>query len=465
MSVLTPNLYLVGTSEFGVSNAPIQISSEEQLISIYGTRGSLVDAYRKIISITTIPNIFLVKCNGRHSNVFANIIHDNKVVFKGVEFKAVYSSDEYDNIKILFTDTFMQIIFNDKVIQYDFKEYNTIQKLFKVINSESELGICPISVTNYTLEQYSSPTKALVSCNRPILITSNGDNGLNQDKKELFTSIKKSLNNIYGLNIDCIIFPECYIDDCEIKDNSCEYNFYELMLKFCSKQVKFNVITKGIIGFRPLRDSVNSTNDIIDNISKCYNGAIYPVNIRSEKNLLSLVTVTFGDIYYDNNRMIDNHYLAYASVICSEPYTKNITNIDYGSNVKINYIINRDLLSALIEHNFVFLRESVLTNNVHIVNANNMSGDIFSCEYVIRSLQICFKTFNNLFNDILGEVVNNNTEQRFKSLVSQTLENVVTNTAVEKSDFSFGTKNDHTVLEILLYFPNFVNPVKYFVSK
>ena len=464
-SINSPNLYLIGTAEYGISNTPILIDSEEQLISIYGLKGTLIDSYRKISSITNVPNIYVFKCNGRHSNVFANIIHQNNVVFKGVEFKAIYSSSEYNNITILFTDAFLQIVSNNKVLEYNFDKYNTIQKLFKAINDDADNCISPISVINYTLEQISHPANSLVSCNKPILVTDGGEDGLECNKKEIFTSISKSLNSLYGTSIDCIIFSDCYIDDYEIDNGEDILNYYKLMLDFCNKQLKYNVITKGVIGFKPLQELTNSTELLKEHLINYYYKVIDKSNSKYERKNLSLITVTFGDIYYDNNRMIDNHYLAYSSVICSEDYKNNITNVDYGDKIKINYMLPFDVINILKELNFVFLRESPLTNKVHIVNANNMSNEIFACEYVIRSLQRCYKTFNTVFDDILGEAVNNNTEQKINLLVTNTLKQLQKTTAIEKSSFFVRTVDDNTIIEILLYFPNYINPIKYFVTK
>lgn len=475
----TPDtLYILGTSEYGVSNVPVKISSENELVAVFGSRGTLINAYRKISDITNTPDIYLCKINGTHSKAYANIICKNKIINKGIEFSSLYSNKIYNNIYVLFSDNFMQIIHGDKILEYNFKIYNTVHSLFNAINEDAAKNICPITVTNYTLEQYSHPTQVIVSCNKPILELKGADDGLNDSKTNIYYSIKENLSSLKNTPIDVIALADCYIDDTIIpqvsvdtdstylinveKKNEIEYlSFYSLLLDFCIHQSENNIITKGVLGFRPLTSEVDASlpmhyRKFIDNLN-------YQKHIDSK--YLSLVSVCYGDLYYDNGGMIDNHYLAYAGVLASEEYKGNITNIDYGNNIAIRTIFTKEQVKLITACRFSITRLSPLTNKVHIVNGTTLADGVLSCEYSIRAVQLMEKLSDVYISKHIGDILNSENEKLLKDSIKECLDELEKNSAIKNYRYDIETDPDgNTAIICLVTLPGFIDPLRFSIN-
>lgn len=475
----TPDtLYILGTAEYGVSNMPVKISNENELITVFGTKGTLINAYRKISDITNTPDIYLCKVNGSHSKAYANIICENKIINKGIEFSSLYSNELYNNIYILFTDNFMQIIHGDKILEYNFKIYNTVHSLFTAINEDASKNICPITVTNYTLEQYSHPTQTIVSCNKPVLELKGASNGLNDSKTNIYFSMKETLSSLKNTPIDVITLADCYIDDTIIpqipievdstylinieKKNNIEYlSFYSILLDFCIYQTSNNIITKGVLGFRPLVSDVDvyyplHYRKFIDNLN-------YQKHI--DLKYLSLVSICYGDLYYDNGGMIDNHYLAYAGVLSSEEYKNNITNIDYGNNVSIRTTLTKEQVKSITSCRFSLIRLSPLTNKVHIVNGTTLADGVLSCEYSIRAVQLMGKLSDMYLSKHIGDILNNENEKLLKDTIDECLTILEKKTAIKNYRYNTETDSEgHTSIICSVTLPGFIDPLRFSIN-
>lgn len=475
---IKPNsLYILGTSKLGITNVPTRINDEVELVSYFGDEGSLITAYRKLRDITNIPEVYLCKCNGTHSTANLNIINNNEVIENAVVFRSIYSNELYSGITILLTDNFLQIIHNGEILEYNFKVYSTTHALFKAINEDAKHRISPVTVVNYTLEEYSHPAKVLVSCNEPIIHLNDSYSGIEDTKNQLYENMKTTLEYLEGLSIDCIIFADCYLDDSSptfniensdqntypLKNifNGLDYDiisFYDLMLKFCSRQLKSSILTKGIIGFNPMIkdksvEEICKYKDLMDEIMK---------RGRYSNAVLSLVTITCGDVYYDNGGMIDNHYIAYAGVYLSEQYNSSITNVNYGDDISIRTYFNKNEADKLSELQFSIIRLSPLTNKTHIVNAVTQGEGVYSLEYAIRSAQVFFKSTQENLRQHIGEVINRDSEQNILKTLDEILNNMRNLKCIEDYKTNLITsQNGQSKIDCNLYFHGFLDPMSF----
>ena len=76
------NVYLLGTASFGPTNCPIQITSISHLYSIFGSKGSLINAYKQIYNLVSDLNIFCCKITVSHAVTFINVNIENDDVFE-----------------------------------------------------------------------------------------------------------------------------------------------------------------------------------------------------------------------------------------------------------------------------------------------------------------------------------------------------------------------------------------------
>ena len=63
-------IYLLGTAILGPINTPIKANSISHVVSVFGTQGTLVDAYRIIAETNLDCEVYLVKVTGIHSEAY-----------------------------------------------------------------------------------------------------------------------------------------------------------------------------------------------------------------------------------------------------------------------------------------------------------------------------------------------------------------------------------------------------------
>lgn len=509
------NMYVLGTAEFGVTGVPTLIRNERELRNYFGDKGTLIDFYRSACSGDNDTPMYLCKANGSHSICYLNILDSkNTINHNALEFKSVFSNDIYNNISVIITDTELYIKDAFRTLKYSFKDFRNVDKLIAKINKDAEVGVSSVIVTNYSLDSaYLNPALAITSCNKPINLLKGARTGLDDTKNEIFFSMTKTLENLVGNYIDVIVFANCYIDDiklteeeilrvCKVDKNpeeTCfidtlplsicyldnniysknfknkndylgkienkfgfeQLSFYNLMLDFCVRQESSNIITKGVIGFRPITEETpvgyytNYRNYILENIKEVY------------KDFLGLVSITCGDLYYCEDTIIDNQYIAYSKILNTTDYNRNVENIKLGNNIKIrsslkNSSLNYEsIFNELLNLGFIFCRESFYFNSVVANNTVTLSTGLTKYEYIIRSVQYIYKNLRHILDEHLGEEINNETESKLSKDIKAFLNISSLNCPIAKSDFEILTNDNKSTILITVYFYGYLDPLKF----
>ena len=124
-------IYLLGTSDLGPVNTPVNVTSLNHAKSVFGEKGTLLDAFKIIRENDTDCEIFLVKVTGTHSELYLNINNPSgEIEYNGICFRAKYANEIYDDIEVVINDTSLYINYptqelGDYYIEY---KYNKVDE-------------------------------------------------------------------------------------------------------------------------------------------------------------------------------------------------------------------------------------------------------------------------------------------------------------------------------------------------
>lgn len=474
------NVYLLGTASFGPTNCPIQITSISHLYSIFGSKGSLINAYKQIYNLVSDLNIFCCKITGSHAVTFLNVNIENDDVFEnGLEIKSIYSSDIYNNVKIDLYNDNITFTFPDELsissIRYNFEDFYTLGALIDQINKDTENGLNCVECQLYCdtdIEIYG----ALSTVNPGTLYLFGGNNGLNASKNTLYCCLQDTLELLRGQYIDFIVPLDMYIDDIEIEDDGeysideyskCCYtnlkdklkkmsgkkvSYYDLLLSFCIQQLHEGMLTMGIMGYNPTSDMyLNNSKDLyVDTAIKYLNqNKINPLY----SSYYQLISVVVGDIIVEHLSKNVNGYIVYAIECANIGLMDCPTNKVIADNIFLyNEFDNKDL-AKFADNGLVALRFSPYYENVVF------SSCVTSCDkdnlmhnmQNLKAIQFSVSCIYDIFQEYVGEDLDMLlTENMLTNIIKNCLTLIKEQCLIDKFKFTLIRETEHNI-KIYLY--------------
>lgn len=448
------NIYLLGSAEFGPTNEPILVKSTVGLYNNFGKQGTLIDAFHCIKYVNKNNNVYLVKTTGDHSVLYLNVnTYNGEIIQDGLVISASESNEIYNDIKVTIDIDNISFSFpvetkiEDKT--YYYKDYPTIERLCSQINRETNLRKNKIKA--YYEVEPSTPTKnAFYCCNKTTNYLYGGYCGLNYNKDMLYKCLDRTYEILESDEIDFIIPVDAFLDD--IYPDDSEEQLYQYNLKyyhpikdylmpntngqyksflnqlnnFCITQLRFGIVTQGVIGFNNLytNDYLYEADEIENMLINCLDWNIQQLDNPFYK---FLVTATAGDIRYNHGTIITNSCYAFASFSSDILISDNVTNKEI-NNISLYTEFSEETLSNLESHNITVFRQSPLYEKPVIYNAVTLSEDEDLRLFVnARMIQLAICYLNKLYAFYIGlnmqDLIENNTINNDSRNVLQELKN------------------------------------------
>lgn len=422
-------IYLLGTAELGPVNTPIRALSTSHVHSVFGTQGSLVDAYKVIRETKNNCEVYLVKVTGTHSELYLNINQSHGEIIKdGFYIKSKHANEKYNNIKIMIDSEALYIIYDNYevgnyTLEYKYSDYITLQELAEAINEDSRRLRSEV-YCYANCEPHTLSAGALEGVNPSFLKLTGGNSGLFYNKNMLYNCLSETYSILEGVDIDLILPLTANYDDTftskqddidmyydlsreylTLKDNKKYLSFYNQLLQFCINQMRFSYLTHGVMGFSSTNDPFINEEDYLDTIRH-----FKKVNeVRPEyKKYKQLISVCVGDLYTTYGTRIYNGYLAYSTVIASISITENTTNKLMPETMTLYNNFDNNTLSEFAKLGFTSFRYSPLKRNVVVSNGVTTSDDDrFKYLCNIRMAQLAMGSVRNLLQKFIGKNIIN----------------------------------------------------------
>lgn len=424
------NIFLIGTAEKGPVNHPIFAKSVEFVKSVFGSYGTLIDAYSQIADTDIQCNVFLTKTSGSHGELYLNILNDNnEIIENGFYIKSKHANESANDIQIYLDDNMITFIYpyelGGNMISYSFKDYNTLFDLANAINNDTKLLKGEVYCTSYC-EPHVSCEFSLSTVNERNLKLSGASSGTNYNKNMLYNSMKITYSALEGYQTDIVVPVGMYYDDTltdklellenysfdkdyiTLKSNQKYLSFYEQLLEFCKLQMQSSIIVHGIIGMEishKLRDMKDIDPDILKRKLKTFN----EVNTLSleNKKYTHLLSVVASDLYTLYGTEISNGYIAYSALVASTKISETTTNKFISNGFVLCDKYEQEVLKDISDLGYVCFRASPLTKHAHVVNGVTKS-EYKPFKYLcdVRSVQVVMKNIKNILSKFIGKNIN-----------------------------------------------------------
>lgn len=438
-------IFLLGSADFGPVNLPIKVSSASHVKNTFGEKGTLLDAFRVIKESDLDCEVFMVKVTGRHSEAYLNInLPTSKIEENGFYFKSKYANEIYNDIEIIIYEDALYINYPTKelgnyYLQYKYNItdengddvldddgnliYKTLYDLAEEINEDTRLMnsqvYCYLSCDPETMAN-----TALVGVNEETNKLRGGNSGIYYNKNMTYNCLSDTYNILEGREIDIIVPIDCYYDDTftdekekleeffdlereylTLKDNNNEYlSYYEQLLEFCRRQLRFGFITHGIMGMNPNKDT------FLDQ-DKYYLKLQYLKKLNNKNKFYDkyrqLISICVGDMYTTYGTRIYNSYILYATLIASIQISENTTNKPLPDSFTVYNDFDNFSLAKIRELGFTGFRYSVL-KKAPVVSSGVTTSDDPNFKYLcnIRMCQLVMTRVNKLLSQYIGENIN-----------------------------------------------------------
>lgn len=453
-------IYILGSAEFGPTNEPILCRSTVGVKTVFGTSGSLVDAFHKIKYVSKDNNIYLVKTTGEHSSAYINVnCFDGEIVHKGFTVTATESNELFNEIKVVIETDYIGFEYpkelGEQVFKYYYKDSPYMEKLADVINRDVDNKVA----ISYSVDSMTRTDIAFYPCNPPAIYLNGGQCGLEYSKDMLYNYLVRTYELLESEDIDIVIPVQAFLDDIYPNDTFAEetvygkkyyqstkdylsenslgtqLSFMNQLINFCLRQMNFGVLTHGVLGFGPAyqsySDIYNESNELATMYKACFN---YNLKCCLNPFYSFLVSVVGGDLKY-NKTIIDNGYLAYAALCAKTIITSGTTNIPISNTISVYQELEEEYLKDLADTGIVMFRHSPLYEQPVVydgvtafkptVEFPNEELRLF-CN--IRMIQLAISYLNKLFQFYVGnnirdiihsDVINNDINKILSMLVSR----------------------------------------------
>ena len=439
-------IYLLGTAMLGPVNTPIKANSIFHVTSVFGTKGTLVDAYRIIAETNLDCEVYLVKVTGIHSEAYLNINQSRMdVILNGFYLKSKHANEMYNDVSILLDSESMFIQYNSQIdednyiLEYSYNKYLTMHDLAEAINNDTRN--LKSDLYCYVNCEPSTPTMGALDTVNPIEIKlSGGNSGLYYNKNMLYNCLEDTYSILEGLDIDIIVPLNANYDDTftdneddlenyynlnreylTLKDDNDKYlSYYTQLLSFCKKQMRFGFITHGIMGTNLIEDPLLDEEKYLKMLEYM---TIQNEQNSSEQKYKHLVSVVAGDLYSVYGTSLSNGYIAYASLVASLQITENTTNKMLPLTFTLGNVFTLESIEKLKELGFTTFRYSVLKKAVVVANGITTSNDeAFKYLCNVRMVQLTMCYIRTLLSSFIGEglselIISKQLEQSLKTLL------------------------------------------------
>lgn len=469
-------IFLLGTADFGPVNMPIKVSSANHVKNVFGEQGTLLDAFRVIKESDLDCEVFMVKVTGKHSEVYLNInLPNSEIEENGFFFKSQYANEIYNDIQIIIHEDALYINYPTEALgnyylQYKYNEtdengddiyddngnliFKTLYDLAEEINQDTRMMNSKV-YCYLSCDPKVMANTALVGVNEQINTFKGGNSGIYYNKNMIYNCLSDTYNILEGREIDIIVPVECYYDDTftddegaleeyfdlereyiTLKDDDTkEYlSYYNQLLEFLRRQLRFGCVTHGIMGMNP-------NGDVFLDQDKYYLKLEYLKKLNNKNNFYDkyrqLISVCVGDIYTTYGTRVYNSYILYATLIASIQVIQNTTNKPLPDSFTTYNDFDNMSLSKIRELGFTAFRYSILKKSV-VVSSGVTTSDDENFKYLcnIRMCQLVMTRVNKVLSQYIGENISSlirtkQIENRLINLLSNLIsENIIAGFAI-----------------------------------
>lgn len=383
-NLFNKELLIIGTSNFGPTNAIVNVSSREDVYTIFGSEGSIYSSYCQIENtLNENISVNIVKSTGEYASACFNLnVQGDNIANDSLIFTSIYTNELYNDVVInVLSDriefTFPQML-NLKPISYYYDDYEIVGQLINAIN-EDTYNAKNIVIANTTVNEYLSFNNSFSVINTSKSL-SDGLSGLNCTVDEKYKALEKTLDIISGEEIYLIAATHVFVDEeisYKYEDNR-SITFYEQILRFCISQLRYGIVTCGFVTFSDkIKLNYNTLSQITSIMKTC----------RSNNQISSfqfLVSLTYGDLYYDFKSSFSNSLMFYANVYLNLAPNTNTTNkyLDESYSLKDN--LTYEQMKYLESIGIVTFRHSPYFDKVVVCNGVTSVTTLSEFKYIVN---------------------------------------------------------------------------------
>lgn len=342
---------MLGTADRGPVLEPVEVVSRTHAASVFGYGGTLYNSYCMAYAVNPNATYCLMRINGRYARRMLTLTDEygNQCFF---EIKSREAGKAGNNIALTVElDKLMIIRSNgdeDEVINsYTLGDYETLGELVEAINSDDVPIFVTVTAPDFepgdlvrAIEEFEAITSVEEEEGRVYL--AGGDDGLEFTKNELYAMLEDAYHVLEGRRTDIIVLLDArfndvtpalfideedgdqsyliwYSDDPDFLDmniNGKAVTFHGQLIDFCRRQAAAGIPTIGVIGVRPIPDSIPTLNaEHIASFIKysCLNNRLGFVIDGSDFG--HYVSIVFGDLEFDG--MFMSGAPAYAALLAA----------------------------------------------------------------------------------------------------------------------------------------------------
>lgn len=472
------NILIIGSSEYGPTNEVTKVKSLNHLISAYGSKGSIIDAYKQIFVVNKNANINVIKSTGYHSYSSLNInVKEEEVFLNAITFKAIYSNYDFNGVYYIISQSDITFYFpedfNLQPLKYKFENYIYLSELIEDINNDTINGVNVVNCISNIKDDSIILKDSIFCCNPKINYLYGGDDGLNSSKIEVYNCLEATYTILNGMNFDVIVIQDGCVDDKvdhsiygesslnismysdNIKDFNFDINknFYRQLLIHCVNQLQFDKFVIGVIGFNKINTRYLANEDLYcDNITKIKNTIYKTVEEVEIDDYSFLVHCVAGDCIYEYGNYTDNFKNIFAALITLENSISSVTNIAIYNSINILNEFNIDNIKKLSDNGINTFRYSVLldsctcTSGVNSIEKSN--SNYYKYRYIqnIKMLSIFQQMLHCFMEKYIGKDIDNPIV--FKNLnddVSKCFSKCLEHSVINEFDFNIYKQSKNSI--------------------
>lgn len=462
-------IFLLGTSNLGPVNTPVRAISASHIKSIFGTEGTLLDAYRVIKETMFDCEVYLVKISGMHSETYLNVNVTGGIALNSFYLKAKSANEIFDNIEIVIDSDALYLYYKgaelgDYTIRYPYAKeddagnqildydgnpiYKTLYDLADEINEDTR-NLNSEVYCYVNCEANLLANSALIGVNPMRTKLNGGNSGLYYNKNMLYNCLSDTYAILEGRDIDIILPLGVYYDDTftsndtylsEFYDIDREYltlkntlgylTYYDQLLRFCKNQMQFGMLTHGVLGMNLIGDPFVDENSYIEKLRYFKKANEVDLSLQKYKQLVS---VCVGDLYTTFGTRVSNTSIAYVALMADLIITKSTTNRPLPKSFTMFNDFSTRNLNKIRDIGYTAFRYSIFKRTVVVANGITTSDDKnfkFLCNVRMCQLAMCY--VKELLSTFIGKNINvlmktKELEQKVISLLNELVSKGVIN--------------------------------------
>lgn len=432
-------VFLLGTASNGPLFDVVKLTNEEQVLSTFGTTGTIPEAYRMALQAEADCDIFAMKVTGNSSmlHLNVNVLHGD-VENNGLVFTAKGASHLYDQIAFNISEENLDVVYPPELgghtISYDLNAFSVIGLLVRAINRDAEESNGYIYASS-ELPLDTPMYGALVGVNAPFPTMYGGDDGVDWNKVMLFNALTTAYGLIESMKIDVLIPLNAFMDDVHpiqvygesfynedtmyIEDrdylnytvNETPATFHRQLIDFCKLQMAHGIKTHGVMGMNKLTDipalQDSESNTLRDLISASPLGKrigfneVNPDTPNEDDGMF--VSIVLGDLQFIDSS-IYNGYVVYGLSYATTDINLSTTNQPLNDTIELVHEFTTEELEYLALKGVTSFRVSPLKGLVvhNGVSAANPDSDFHtSCNG--RMVQLILAKIKSTLDKYIGE--------------------------------------------------------------